>query len=186
MNLEDQKICAELWHTYEPQLCKICKYKMNKYPDYIDDIISEVYLALCKKISEFGVPEYPKAWLYGATNNLIAAKFKFIYTQREKIINIDEKEYELPYEYEFESVVHNNVILNDLIEFIDKNLNEDEKSLIKYIYIDELSMKEIANKSNSTPSAVKQKHYRLVKKIKKLKKNKNLNVTISVFIQLNI
>lgn len=71
MTEAENKKCAELWAEYESDLRNICKAKMRGYEAEIDDIIAEVYLALCNHTSKEGPPIYEKAWLYGTLKNLI-------------------------------------------------------------------------------------------------------------------
>lgn len=171
MDLKGQKLCAELWQAYEPQLHRLCRYQMKKYPDDADDVISEVYLALCKQVSQSGPPDHPKAWLYGTLNNLVAAKFKQIYKDSQRHVSLDAMEMDLPFDDSFEDIVHDKVVLAALQKRLNQVLTVEELQLIEYIYTDARSMKEIAALTGSTPAAVKQKHYRLVKKIKKIAKN---------------
>mgnify|MGYP004447395681 CR=1 FL=1 len=46
MNENQRKICTEIWQEHESQLRKICKIKLQSHPNEIDDVMSEVSLAL--------------------------------------------------------------------------------------------------------------------------------------------
>lgn len=170
MNENQRKICTEIWQEYESQLRKICKIKLQSHPNEIDDVMSEVSLALCKQIEKFGKPEKPKQWLYATFNNIINLKYREIYKQKEKQENIENKDFELPFEQngieEKIEEIYNNEIRDKLSTF----LSNDECIIIKYIYFDRLKMKEIADIIGSTESAVKQKHYRICNKLRKLAK----------------
>ncbi len=101
MNIEKQKKCEELWNQFEPQLRTVCRVKLRSHPDNIDDVISDVFTALCEKVNKDGLPEKPKAWLYGTLNNKINLKYREIYKIEEKETSLSCKEYELPYEVDF-------------------------------------------------------------------------------------
>lgn len=167
MNSIQREICENLWNEYEPQLRKICRVKLRSCPDEVDDVMSEVSLALCKQIETFGKPEKPKQWLYATFNNIINLKYREIYKQKEKQENIENKDFELPFEQngieEKIEEIYNNEIRDKLSTF----LSNDECIIIKYIYFDRLKMKEIADIIGSTESAVKQKHYRICNKLRK-------------------
>ena len=167
MNENQRKICTEIWQEYESQLRKICKIKLQSHPNEIDDVMSEVSLALCKQIEKFGKPEKPKQWLYATFNNIINLKYREIYKQKEKQENIENKDFELPFEQngieEKIEEIYNNEIRDKLSTF----LSNDECIIIKYIFFDRLKMKEIADIIGSTESAVKQKHYRICNKLRK-------------------
>lgn len=85
MNSIQREICENLWNEYEPQLRKICRVKLRSCPDEVDDVMSEVSLALCKQIEKFGKPEKPKQWLYATFNNIINLKYrKYINKRKNK------------------------------------------------------------------------------------------------------
>lgn len=157
--------CTELWNKVEPDLRKMCKVKLQSSPNDIDDVISEAFLALCKRISENGWPENPSAWLYGTVNNLIKLKHRKLQKEKEKVISITDKEYEIPLDYDFTEQIEDNLMIEMLECDIEKQLSEQEKMLLRFIYIDKLKMKEIAKILHTTETAVKQKHYRLCRHI---------------------
>lgn len=170
MNTIQNGICTELWNEYEPQLRKICRVKLRSCPDEIDDVISEVFLALCQKTDKDGLPEKPKPWLYGTLNNIINLKYREVYKIKEKQESIENKDFELPFEEngieEKIDEIYNNEIKDKLKSF----LSEDEYQIINYIYFKKLKMKEIAALLGSTESAIKQKHYRICNKLRKAAK----------------
>lgn len=167
METEYKNICTELWDEYEPNLRRLCRIKLQSHPDETDDVISELFLFLCKKVSESGPPENPKAWLYGTANNLINLKYRKIYKDKEIITSSSAKEYELPYTNDFTDEITDNLLIEQLNNELEKELSEQEKALMKFIYKDGLKMKEIAEILKTSEAAVKQKHYRLCRKIRK-------------------
>lgn len=171
MTVDETKICNEIWNKYKSRLQKICTIKLNNYPDEVDDVISEVFLALCEQIEKRGVPRNPKAWLYSTFNNILNSKYREIYKAKEKYVSLLENEYKLPYAH----VMHSKDILakiygDELQEFLKAELNENEYRLVQYIYYDKLKMAEIAVLENSTEAAIKQRHYRLCNKLRWLSK----------------
>lgn len=185
MNENQRKICTEIWQEYESQLRKICKIKLQSHPNEIDDVMSEVSLALCKQIKKYGEPNKPKQWLYATLNNIINLKYRELYKFKEKQESLENNDFELPFEENgIESKIeeiYNNEIRDKLSTF----LSNDEYIIIKYIYFDRLKMKEIADIIGSTESAVKQKHYRICNKLRKLAKKFEKNywncVTFSIY-----
>lgn len=170
MEVIDKEQCAAIWKQYEPYLRKICTVKLRNHPDEIDDIISEVFLALCKKVAESGYPEKPKAWLYGTLNNFINGKYREIYKEKQNTVDITEKEYILPYGIDFVDEIDDDLLLEQIKNALEKELSEKEKILLRIIYEDELRMKEIALLYQTSESAVKQQHYRLCKHIRAIAK----------------
>ena len=98
MNENQRKICTEIWQEYESQLRKICKIKLQSHPNEIDDVMSEVSLALCKQIKKYGEPNKPKQWLYATLNNIINLKYRELYKFKEKQESLENNDFELPFE----------------------------------------------------------------------------------------
>lgn len=161
--------CAELWNKIEPGLRKLCIAKLQSAPDEIDDIIAEAFLALCKKVSESGMPENPNAWMYSTVNHLIISKYRKQQQDKSKIVNINSFN-GLPLDYDLAKEIEDRLLLERLKDVLEKELSEQEKLLLRLIYDDELKMKEIADILHTTETAVKQKHYRLSKNIRNIAK----------------
>lgn len=171
MNKENQKKCEDLWKQFEPQLRTVCKVKLRSHPDNVDDVISEVFAALCEKVSKDGLPEKPKAWLYGTLNNKINLKYREIYKIEEKETSLSSKEYVLPYEVDFINKKIDDIYNDEIKCKLKELLSEDEYKIIYAIHFQKLKMKEVATIFNTTESAVKQKHYRICNKLRKIIKN---------------
>ena len=167
MNSAENQICQELWLENEPQLRRICKLKLASSPDDIEDVISETFLALCKRISENGVPDKPKGWLYATMNNLINLKYREIYKYKEREKSLSDEEFELPIASDDIGEKTDEIYNDEIKDRLKELLTEDEYQIIYRIYFSGLKMKEIARLHNSTESAVKQKHYRICRKLRK-------------------
>lgn len=171
MTVDETKICNEIWNKYKSRLQKTCTIKLNNYPDEVDDVISEVFLALCEQIEKRGVPKNPKAWLYSTFSNVLNSKYREIYKAKEKHVSLLENERTLPYAH----IMHSRDILgkiygDELKDFLKSELNENEYRLVQYVYYDKLKMAEIAVLENTTEAAIKQRHYRLCNKLRWLAK----------------
>ena len=164
-------ICETLWLENEPALRRLCRVKMQSCPDDIDDVISEVFLALCRNVSENNIPENPKAWLYGALNNIIKTKYRKIYSLKNKRTSLSDEQYELPYEYGGIEEKIDELYSNEIWSKLKSLLSDEEYQLLKNIHYNGLKMKEIAQMNNTTESAIKQKHYRICNKLRKILKS---------------
>lgn len=171
-NMELSKV---LWEEYESSLRKICDYKLSNYPDEVDDVIGETYLALCNAIDKDMEIQNPKAWLYGTLNNQIKLKYTAINKKKRTQIQLDSVEQELFYDIDFDETELNENTIEQIKDNVFDELIDSEKTLLVLIYEKKLKLKEIAKILNTTEAAVKQKHYRLKLKIKKLAKEKIKN-----------
>lgn len=175
-NKKNTDFCEKLWNQCEPQIRKLCLVKMADRPEEIDDIVSDTYLALCEAVNNGKEFSNPTAWLYSTANNLISKNFRKLRTYRQKYKTLSDTEYELSYNFDFLDSMISDTNIEQIKNEIESELNDAEKDLLKMIYTDNLKMKEIANLLNTSVSAIKQKRYRLVKKIKQMAKEKIINL----------
>lgn len=173
---ESAIFCEQLWTECEPKIRKLCKIKMADHPEEIDEIISDTYLILCEAVSNGKEFSNPAAWLYGTANNLIKKKFKELKVYKQKQKSVSPNGHELMYDIDYLDILITDDNIDQMKAEIESQLNDSEKILLEFIYDDELKAKDIAKILNISASAVKQKKYRLVKKIKQLAKDKINNV----------
>lgn len=174
MNNKEQnnELSEFLWKEYEVSLRKICNYKLSEYPGEVDDVIGETYLALCSAIADGADMQNPKAWLYGTLNNQIKLKLSEISRNRRANISIYRVERRLLYSINFDEKILSEEVIKKLKDDVFDGLSDAEKTLLLMKYDKNLTFREIAKITNSTTSAVKQKHYRIKLKIKQLAKEK--------------
>lgn len=158
-----------LWNKTEPKLRRICNAKMHGYDNEIDDVLSETYLAFFEYTSKHGLPENITAWLYSVLNKRINNKFREIYKSKKRKAYYDDIEV-LSYEVDFDEELYKKIPIEKLKEELLSSLSKEEFELYKYIYEYNLNYSEAGIKLGITNSAVKQRHYRLCNKIKKLAK----------------
>lgn len=169
-------LCDNLWNQYEPQLRRLCEFKLSSYPSEISEVISETYFALCKTISEGNEIKDPKSWLYKTTNNQIKLKYTEMNTIKRRYVSLDSVEYELMYNIDFDDILITDEIIERLSKEILNELTEDEQLLMNLIYERKLKFKRIASIIGTTEAGVKQQHYRLKRKIKQLANEKTKNI----------
>lgn len=167
MNAIENEVCVKLWVENEPRIRKICEIKLNSCPDEIDDVISELFLSFFKKISKDGVPEKPKGWLYATLNNLINMKYRQIYKLREREKSLSDEEFELSFEVDAISEKIDEIYDEEIQDRLKELLSDDEYQLIYSVHFDGMKMNEYARLHNTTESAVRQKHYRICRKLRK-------------------
>lgn len=123
MNESQKQLCAELWERYEPQLRKVCNIKLAGPKEDKDEILSEVFLILCKKIDQEGEIEYPQAWLYGTLNNLL--KQKYTENSKSKVTYVAKySDIGLPYEYDPLDEIFDRETLEELRDILERYTKE--------------------------------------------------------------
>lgn len=172
INTEGKELCEALWDEYEPSLRRICEYKLSSYPSEIDDVIADTFLALCDTVNSGIELKNPKAWLYGTLNNIIKLKYAELDRRKKSYIRFESVEHELFYNINFDETKFSAEVLEEIMDDLLNELLSSEQTLLILIYIKKLKYKEIAKILNTSQAAVKQKHYRLKRKIKMLTKEK--------------
>lgn len=167
MDLIQKEECENLWCEYESKLRKICRAKLSNSTD-ADEVVSSVFLALCKQIEKEGIPNKPRQWLYGTLNNILNLQYRSIYREKHYIDSLEDIKIVLPNTQDEIDKEIENIYNDELKNQLRLLLSQDEYKIIYYIYFEQLKMKEVAKKMNTTENAVKQKHYRICKKLKKI------------------
>lgn len=166
----NKKMVNESWREHEPYIRKLCTYKLKSSPDYVDDCVQDVFLALSDAMNKGKVIEYPKAWLTKVANN----KIKDIYTQAkkdaERLIPLDSQNLDNTYS----GVVHDEYFaIKDeqipvLKEKVINMLDDKEQQLLYDRYTLNKSISVIAKEYNTTENNIYQKLFRLKQKTKML------------------
>ncbi len=177
MEEKDKVYCEKLWREYEEDVRKLCKSRMKGLHSMVDDIVSSVFFALCQEVGKGTVIEKPKNWLYFVANNKMNDYFRELKTTRDNTdsdIEMEEIEETLPFVYSVSEDVLKKLDYENLRKIIEEILSPGEMELVNLIYYRELKMREVAELTGMTVSAVKQKNYRICHKLRKyLNENKN-------------
>ena len=161
MNSEERIQCEKVWEQYIALLQKMCKLKLRSMPDEIDDAISDVFLAFCEKVDKSGLPQNPKKWLYGTLNYIIIKRYQEVGTKKQKIIDVPDIEDIPDSNNNGIADVDDSVFVESAKKICVEKLKEKEKVLFKYVFVDNMKMKEIAEVLQTSETAVRQKYYRL-------------------------
>ncbi len=168
----EMELCEKLWNEYEPSIRQLCNYKLSAYQSEIDDVVADIYLALCDAVKNGHINSNPKAWLFSTANNCIKLKYTELNFRKKKLIHINNFDCKLFYNIDFENIAVNEDTLDQILKSIYDELLASEKTLLILIYKKKLKYKDIAQILNTTESAVKQKNYRLKRKVRQLIKEK--------------
>ncbi len=166
---EKQKaLCQEIWLKYENDIRSLFISKGIYDPNVIDDLASSVCFALCQSVENGEEILNPQAWLMVVSRNKMNMYFRTLGRTREHIVNESPEDCVLEFTVDVSDELLTDFSIVELREIIQTELTDDEKAIVKYIYFDELTMRQISEITGISESAVKQKHYRLCNKLKKL------------------
>jgi len=170
--------CKEIKHYIKNNELDLEKI-INEYSSYIatiinnmardslnnedkEEIVSEVFFILWKNENKLDINKYLSSYIAGITRNVVKE-----YLRKVKV-NFDISDYEnILYSYDEINFLNNSVEKIRKIEKKLENMKEIDKKVFLDFYYSSKSIKDIAEKYNMSEFSVKQRLYRIRKKIKK-------------------
>lgn len=149
--------CKQLWNLYKEYIISFCKFKLKDTPDYVEDCVQDVFMALLEARRSGTEIKSPKAWLTTVANNKIKMEYKNRKRESEHINKI------IHYKTTVEIFT---LDMHDFSEISDELISEmDEQSIIIDFYVKHMKVKDIAAKHGLSETNVRQKLFRARKKI---------------------
>lgn len=161
-----KKLCEKIWYEYETQLEKICRIRLRGLESEVDDVISEVFTALCVKFERDGAPENAKAWLYATLNNTISQKIRDVCKVRENISSVPLDEIDLRFTNSISTSAFKSVSADEFCKVVKSIITEEDYQLIEDLYINDIKPSEIAERLGLSENAVRQRGYRICAKLR--------------------
>lgn len=153
----------KVMEDYTPYVYTIISNKnLSLRDEDIEEIISDVFLAVWKNEKNLDICKEMSAYLAGITKNICIKKIKTI----ENVININDYENNLCDIESIEIKTENNEKNNLIMLEINNMKQEDKKIFMSYYYYSK-TMKEIAEQLNIKEEKVKSRLFRIRKKLKK-------------------
>lgn len=149
--------------NYTPYIYTIIKNKNSSLSNEdIEEIISDVFLAVWKNQSKLDRNKELSTYLVGVTKNLYNKKIR----NKNCVIDIENCKNNL-FDIENIEVKIENKEKENLILMLINNMKQEDKDIFILYYYNSRAIKEIANILNITENKVKSRLFRIRKKIKK-------------------
>lgn len=166
--------CKQLWNLYKEYIISFCKFKLKDTPDYVEDCVQDVFMALLEARRSGTEIKSPKAWLTTVANNKIKMEYKNRKRESEHINKIIHYKttvihYKTTVEiftldmHDFSEI--SDELISEMKDSILNQLKFDEQSIIIDFYVKHMKVKDIAAKHGLSETNVKQKLFRARKKI---------------------
>ncbi len=165
-NLKNKKDVDLLWQKYESYVRKICEYKLQSMPDYIDDCVQDIFIDFYKAIENGKKIENPHAWLTCMSRNKINDIYKR--NNKIKIVSFLDENTESFFELDDEIDRLNDEQLEEIKEKVLSKLSPKDRDLLEDRYTLHLSADEIATNNATTANNIYQRIFRLKIKVKSL------------------
>ena len=174
MNSSLQDIYTEIWNKYSQDIRTCCYSKLKGRPEDAEDMLQEAFKLLWGKMVADEVPPNPKAWLIVTVKNLSYTEYR--QTQKEQNnISYDS----------FNETVQLNYIADDVADTLEReernaelwrilleDLSNEERYILKCDRLDDVPQAEIAERLGKNHGSTKAQIFRLNRKVRLLKKEK--------------
>lgn len=160
---DNQLNIEEVMQKYTPYIYAIIKNKSSNLSDEdIEEIVSDVFLAIWKNQERLDINKELSSYLVGITKNLYNKKLR----NKKNEMDIDKYKNSL-FETESIELKIENTEKENLIIMLVSNMKQEDKDIFTLYYYNARSMKEIAEILNITEKKVKSRLFRIRRKIKK-------------------
>ena len=160
---DNQLNIEEVMQNYTPYIYAIIKNKSSNLSDEdIEEIVSDVFLAIWKNQERLDINKELSSYLVGITKNLYNKKLR----NKKNEMDIDKYKNSL-FETESIELKIENTEKENLIIMLVSNMKQEDKDIFTLYYYNARSMKEIAEILNITEKKVKSRLFRIRRKIKK-------------------
>lgn len=157
------KIFDELYNEHYLSIYKFCLAKLNCDRENANDCVQETFLVLYKKLSEGEEFSNPRAFLYSTCLNFIKKKYNEIQKRNDTTVSIESIDGVAVGDFDREII--SKINFKEFEKELEKLLNDKEKELYSLRYIEDLRVKDIANRYNIDERFCSVKLSRLRKKI---------------------
>ena len=149
--------------NYTPYIYTIIKNKnSNLSNEDIEEIVSDVFLAVWKNQSRLDINKEISTYLVGIAKNLYNKKIR----NKKNIINIENYKNNL-FDTESIDIKIENTEKENLIFMLVNNMKQEDKDIFILYYYNAKSIKDIANILNITENKIKSRLFRIRRKIKR-------------------
>ncbi len=173
MNSSMQEIYTQLWHEHVQSVRNYCYSKLKGRPEDAEDMLQEAFALLWRKIITDGVPPNPRAWLLTTINNLSMTEYKHTSRNNKNISSVSLDGTVILYtDKDIAETLEKEELKAQLVKALTEELTDDERRLIKYETVDEIPQAQIAEILGQSLSATKMQIFRLKRKLRQIKKEK--------------
>ncbi len=163
---KDKKAFGVLYDYYQPKIYRFIFLKVGKKED-AEDLTHQVFLSAWQKIEEYEERGFPfSSWLYQISRNAVID----FYRSRKQNIQLEEIENIIGDDLlNSENSLDLKIKIEKLMQAI-KELKPEYQDVIIMRFVDDLSVKEVAEALNKSEGAIKLMQHRAIKKLKEILK----------------
>ena len=160
---------SECYDKYHTAIYKFCLVRLGEMNEHADDCVQEVFLVFQNKLLEGIEILNPRAYLYKIADNIGKDTIKKSAKHRRRNVPLESAEHT-----ESPPLIPDGFDYDKCAELIVSLLSDEEQTVYRMKYVDNLTITDIAQKFGISPAAAAKRISRLRKKITDLIKEQKL------------
>lgn len=164
----DEKLSVEqfindCYEKYYQSIFKYCRVRLGEFSEHAEDCVQDAFVILQRKLNEGETVEQPRAFLYRTADNFVKRTVEHYSKERTRTVELTEAE-----NAPAPPIISDDFDYDEFARILIATLSEQEQELYILKYVQQKSLKEIAEILNIQPTAVAKRVSRLRQRIKDL------------------
>ena len=164
----DEKLSVEqfindCYEKYYQSIFKYCRVRLGEFSEHAEDCVQDAFVVLQRKLNEGETVEQPRAFLYRTADNFVKRTVEHYSKERKRTVELTEAE-----NAPAPPIISDDFDYDEFARILIATLSEQEQELYILKYVQQKSLKEIAEILNIQPTAVAKRVSRLRQRIKDL------------------
>ncbi len=160
-----QEALADIYEAYYLRVYRFVFYRVS-HKETAEDITEEVFIKAFNSIKNLEKLEAFEGWLFQISRNLVID----YYRKKKQLVPLDSIENTLEYDTNVVEIINLQIEQSILIKLL-KELNEEQQSVIKMKFFEELDNSAIATILNKTEGAIRVIQHRAITRLKEIFKD---------------
>ncbi len=160
-----QEAQADIYEAYYLRIYRFIFYRVS-HKETAEDITEEVFIKAFNSLKKLEKLEAFEGWLFQIARNMVID----YYRKKKQLVPLDSVENTLEYDTNIVEIINLQLEQSILIKLI-KELNEEQQSVIKMKFFEELDNSTIATILNKTEGAIRVIQHRAITKLQEIFKD---------------
>ena len=168
-NMSVEQFINSCYEKYYQSLFKYCRVRLGEFSEHAEDCVQDAFVILQRKLTEGEKIEQPRAFLYRTADNFVKRTTEHYIKERTRTVDLDTTE-----STPAPPIISDDFDYDAFAQILISTLTEQEQELYILKYVQQKSLKEIAELLGIQPTAVAKRVSRLRQHIKDLIYERNL------------
>lgn len=161
--LSVEKFINDCYEKYYQSIFKYCRVRLGEFSEHAEDCVQDAFVILQRKLNEGETVEQPRAFLYRTADNFVKRTVEHYSKERKRTVELTEAE-----NAPAPPIISDDFDYDEFARILIATLSGQEQELYILKYVQQKSLKEIAEILNIQPTAVAKRVSRLRQRIKDL------------------